>query len=121
VQVRRIGAGEAVGYGGAFVAEKSTYIATLPVGYADGIPRMASCFGRCAVLGEKRFLLVGRVSMDQCTVLLGEEPVEEGEFLTLLGGAGAASVEKTAKSEGRIPYELLTSLGTRIPRVYLNL
>ena len=120
VQVRRIGAGEAVGYGGTFVAKKPTYIATLPVGYADGIPRAAASLGRCAALGEKTFPLVGRVSMDQCTVSLGDEPLSEGEFLTLLGGTGVTSVERIAKSEGRIPYELLTSLGARLPRIYLN-
>ena len=99
---------------------KPTYIATLPVGYADGIPRMAASLGWCAALGEKTFPLVGRVSMDQCTVSLGDEPLSEGEFLTLLGGAGVTSVERSAKSEGCIPYELLTSLGARLPRIYLN-
>lgn len=120
VQVRRIGAGEAVGYGGTFVAKKPAYIATLPVGYADGLLREAASLGRCAAWGDKVFPLVGRVSMDQCTVLLGEEPIAEGEFLTLLGGAGVTSVQQTAKTEGRIPYELLTSLGARLPRVYRN-
>ena len=46
--------------------------------------------------------------------------INDHEFLTLLGGTGVASVERTAKTEGCIPYELLTSLGTRLPRVYLN-
>lgn len=119
VNVRRIGAGEAVGYGGAFVASRPTYIATLPLGYADGIPRNAALEGWCAMLEERRLRFVGRVSMDQCTVA-SEEPIREGETLLLLGGTGEISVKETARRTGRIPYELLTSLGARIPRVYIN-
>lgn len=119
VNVHRIGRGETVGYGGTFVAERPTYIATLPLGYADGIPRTAALEGWRAARGENCIPFVGRVSMDQCTVA-SEEPIREGEILTLLGGTGEVSVEKTARRAGRIPYELLTSLGSRIPRIYLN-
>lgn len=120
VAVRRVAAGDGVGYGHDFRAPDSGWVATLPIGYADGLPWTAG--GRASVLlaGERR-PLAGRVSMDSTTVWLGEAPVAVGEEAIVFGVAADGRrlpVETQAAAAGTISYELLARVGGRVPRVY---
>lgn len=116
IQVRDVAVGEAVGYGNAFVAQAPTRVATIAAGYADGLIR---AMGPQAQLMHEGTLLpvVGRVSMDMITVDvtgLGETP----DSLQLIGAG--QTVDAVADFAGTIGYEILTSLGGRYHRRYLE-
>ncbi len=115
--VRRLRAGAAVGYAATFRAERDTRVATLPVGYADGVPIAASNRGSVLIRG-RRLPMIGRVSMDYVTVDAGDAPVEIGDDAILFGGddAGRLPVEEAAAAAGTIAYELLVRVGARVPR-----
>jgi alanine racemase len=119
VTVRRLEAGDAVGYGATYRAGAPHWVATLAIGYADGVPWAA---GNCAVVlaGGRRRRILGRVSMDYVTVDSGETPLEVGEEAILFGmakGGGRLPVEEAAQAAQTIPYELLVGVGSRVPRV----
>jgi alanine racemase len=112
-------AGNPVSYGGDWVAPKETRVVTLPVGYGDGYTRAMS--GRAEVLVHgKRYPVVGRICMDQVMVAIGWDSAYNGDEAVLLGGRGdtAISIEEMARWAGTIPHEILTSINTRVPRVY---
>lgn len=116
VGLRRVPAGTPVGYGHSWVAPEATTLALLPVGYADGLPRLAS--GRAAVLlGGRRCAVVGRISMDQA-VVAAPASTRLGDVATVLGPghAGEPTVHDWAAWSGTLPHEVLTGLGAR-PRV----
>ncbi|WP_299951664.1 alanine racemase [uncultured Modestobacter sp.] len=119
VSVRRVAAGTGVGYGHTWVAPQPTTLALLPVGYADGLPRVAS--GRAEVLlAGRRCPVVGRISMDQVVVDVGpDRTVAVGETATVLGtGAGGAptAAEWAAWSQ-TLEHEVVTGLGSAPARV----
>ncbi len=117
VQVRRVRAGTPVGYGHDWTTPRATTLALLPVGYADGLPRAAS--GRAEVLlRDRRRPVVGRVSMDQVVVDVGDEPVLAGETATVLGAgdAGEPTPADWADWAGTLPHEVVTGFGPRIAR-----
>jgi alanine racemase len=121
VSVRRLPAGESVSYGGEWSAPADTVIATVGIGYADGVPR--ACEGRAEVLlGGRRRPLVGRVTMDFVMVDLGADGggVSVGDVATLVGSDGgeAISIDEFASWSGTVSYEALTSIGARVPRIY---
>jgi len=117
-QVRRVRPGEAVGYGATHRAARQTTVATLPIGYADGVPVSSSNRGRVLLAG--RFApMVGRVSMDFVTIDAGDARVAVGDEAILFGeGQGARlPVEEAAAAAETISYELLIRVGARVPRV----
>lgn len=118
VQVRRLRAGEAVGYGATHRATRDTFVATLPIGYADGVPVSSSNRGQ-VLLGGRLVPLVGRVSMDFVTIDVGDAGVAIGDEAILFGGGPRARlpVEEAAAAAETITYELLTRVGARVPRV----
>ncbi len=119
-QVRRVERGDPVGYGSTWRAPDSGWVATLPIGYADGVPWSASNRGAVWLRG-RRAPVVGRVSMDFVTVDAGRGPVEIGDDAVLFGaGPGAPSVEEAAAAAGTIPYELLVRVGARVPRLVVG-
>jgi len=120
VQVRRVARGEAVGYAARYRAPRPTRIATLGIGYADGVPVAASGRG-CVLWRDERLPIAGRVSMDYVGVDCGEAPVEIGDEAILFGvGPGSRlPVEEVAACAGTISYELLVRVGARVPREYL--
>ncbi len=109
--------GTGLSYGCTYVTKEPTLIATLPVGYADGWKRNLS--GRAFVLIEGvRAPIVGRICMDQCLVNVTNVPgVTVGSDVLLFGGP-ELPVEEAAELLGTINYEMLTTIGTRVPRVY---
>jgi alanine racemase len=117
--LRTVQAGERVSYGHRWRAQRRTRIATLPVGYADGLRRGLS--GRIRVrFGGRDLPQVGTVTMDQAMVDVGDADVEVGEVGTLLGdpARGEPGVGEWAAALGTIDYEVTCGLSPRLPRVH---
>lgn len=112
---RHVPAGTTVSYDATWTATAPTTIATLAIGYADGVHRALSNTGLVELHGE-RLRIAGRVTMDHLMVDVGALPVQVGDVATLFGGA--VSLDEQAALAGTISYELLTSLGSRLPRRY---
>ncbi len=112
--------GDSAGYGRRFVAERETWLATVPIGYADGIRRALT--NNCEVLiGARRYPLVGTVSMDNVTVDVGSElAVKVGERALIIGenGRERQTAEDLAHRIGTINYEILCGISARVPRAY---
>jgi alanine racemase len=119
--VKEVAAGEAVGYMGTFVTKARSRIAVLPVGYADGYPRLLSNHARVIVGGEYA-PVVGRVSMDLTIVDVSNiRGVAVGDEVTLIGESYGKCVDavELARLCESVPYEILCGLSQRVPRVYL--
>ena len=112
---RRLAAGEPVSYGAAWRAASPTTIATLGIGYADGLLRSLGGTGLVA-LGDRIAPIVGRVTMDMTMVDAGDVPVAPGDVATIFGGP--IPLADQARRAGTISYELLTALGPRVERRY---
>ncbi|MEU2062210.1 alanine racemase [Streptomyces sp. NPDC013455] len=119
--VKRVPGGHGVSYGHHYVTPGATTLGLVPVGYADGIPRHASGTGPVLVDGKWR-TVAGRVAMDQFVVDLGgdEPPVGTEAVLFGPGDRGEPTAEDWAQACGTIAYEIVTRIGTRVPRVYVN-
>lgn len=115
VNLRRVAAGDAVGYDGSWRAARATQIATVALGYADGIPWSLANRGEMAVRG-RRLPIVGRISMDFVTLDAGDGPAELGDP-AIAFGAGGPSVEEVAAHAGTIAWEILARIGRRVARV----
>lgn len=114
-------AGAPVSYGSSWAPSAMTRVVTLPVGYGDGYARSMS--GKAEViLHGKRLPVVGRICMDQIMVDIGWSSAFNGDEAVLLGDSEGAVVriEDLARWAGTIPHEVLTSINTRVPRVYLH-
>lgn len=119
VQVRDVAPGESVGYGAAWTAARPSRIATLGAGYADGLIRALGGGGGVRLYaGEAACPLVGRVSMDLITVDVTDLAGEVPDMLEILNER--QTVDDLAAAAGTIGYEILTSLGARYERVYLD-
>jgi alanine racemase len=112
--------GTKIGYGGTFVTERDSLIATLPIGYADGYSRHLSNRGEVVIRG-KRAPVVGRICMDFIMVDVTDIPkVSLGDEVILMGKQGRQqiTVEEIAEKINSISYEVLCLIGKRVPRVY---
>ncbi|HWT27674.1 MAG TPA: alanine racemase [Mobilitalea sp.] len=120
IYVKEVEAGVGISYGSTFVTKKKSKIATIPVGYADGYSRNLSNKGKVIIHGQYA-PIIGKVCMDQFMVDVSDiEDVKQGDTVTLLGRDKAAyiSVEELAQWSHSFPYELVCTVGKRIPRVY---
>ncbi|MFF5494820.1 alanine racemase [Streptomyces aquilus] len=119
--VKRVPGGHGVSYGHHYVTPGETTLGLIPVGYADGIPRHASGTGPVLVGGKWR-TVAGRVAMDQFVVDLGGDEPAVGSEAVLFGPGdrGEPTAEDWAQAAGTIAYEIVTRIGTRVPRVYVN-
>jgi alanine racemase len=117
--LREVPAGTRVGYGGVHVTDRAARLATVPLGYADGLPRAAG--GRfCVSVGGTRVPLVGRVSMDLATLDVTAAPrCRVGDELLVFGRRAGVRipVEELAWAADTIAYEVLVRVGARVPRV----
>ncbi|MGH7614128.1 MAG: alanine racemase [Gemmatimonadales bacterium] len=121
VSVRRVHVGDGVSYNARWIASRETTIATLGVGYADGVPATLGPDGHGQVLLRgARCPIVGTVTMDLTLVDVGVVPVEVGEVATLLGEADGQRITlaELSAASGVQPRGLLTALGPRLPRLY---
>jgi len=122
VQVKRVTKGFRVSYGSTHQTGSATTIATLPIGYADGLDRRLSSRGRVLVAGC-RVPIIGRVCMDLTMVDVGEAPgVAVGDEAVIFGKQedAAIPVEEVAELLGTVNYEVLSTIAERIPRVYVS-
>jgi len=120
--LKTVPAGTALGYGGTFVAQRESRIATLPIGYEDGVSRALSNRGRVLVRGNLA-PIVGRVSMDLTLVDVSEiEGVAVGDEVVLIGSQGEARItaEEIAGRVGTISYEVTCGVSDRVPRIVVS-
>lgn len=121
VFIKNVKKGEAISYGRLWTAPRDTIVATLPIGYADGLDRSLS--GRMEVLIQgKRYPQVGRICMDQCMVDLGlDSTIPRWESVTVFGGdPRGPSAADLAQELGTIPYEITCGINRRVPRLYVE-
>ncbi|MGC3955020.1 MAG: alanine racemase [Propionicimonas sp.] len=117
--VKRVRAGETVGYGRTWTASADTWLATVAIGYGDGYSRALSNRGRMLVNGRS-CPIAGRVSMDQTMIDVGPEPVAVGDEAVLVGRSGdqEITVAELADLQGTISYEVTCAVGRRVAREY---
>ncbi|MBW3570807.1 MAG: alanine racemase [Gemmatimonadetes bacterium] len=121
--VKDVPAGWTCGYGATYTARRPERWGTLAIGYGDGIPRALSPAGGQALVRGRRVPVIGRISMDMTVVDLTEVPeARAGDAATLIGRDGEEEIglDEVAAKAGTISYEILTGLGARLPRVYLD-
>lgn len=115
-QHRHIAAGESVGYGRRFIADKPTKIATIPIGYADGISRLWGNGVGYVVINNKKAPIVGSICMDMLMVDVTDVKCKEGDSVIIFGEN--PTVTYMAEKLQTIPYEILTSISQRVKRVF---
>jgi len=119
--VKRVPAGAAISYGLRHVFERDATVATVPLGYADGVPRRLSTIDRAmpVLIGGRRRPIVGVVTMDQLMVDCGDDHVSAGDEVVLLGRQGDEQIraEEWAEALGTIGYEIVCGISRRVPRV----
>ncbi len=122
VFLKRVSADTPLGYDRTYITPAPTTVATVPVGYADGVPHSLSNKGSVLIRG-KRCPILGTVTMDHIMVDAGSVPdVEVNDIVTIVGSDGDETIriEDVADAAGTIPYAILTGLSQRVPHVYLN-
>jgi alanine racemase len=118
--VRRLEAGERLSYGLRYRLASPSAVATVPLGYADGVPRRLSHVGGEVLVGGRRRPLAGTVTMDQLMVDLGGDDLPAGTEVVLIGRQGNEEVTASEWAErlDTIPYEVVCGIGARVPRRY---
>ena len=117
VYLKKVSEGEYIGYGCTYRVNHPSIIATIPIGYADGIPRSLSNKGNVVIKGKK-CPIVGRICMDQLMINVTEVPtVAVGDEVTIIGGQDIP-MELVGQMVGTIPYEIICGISSRVPRVY---
>lgn len=118
LQIHDVEAGESVGYSRKTVLERDSHIASLPIGYADGLDRLlGNRKGYCIVNGQKAEY-VGNICMDVCMIDVTDIPCKEGDLVTIFGDE--LSPAELASRCGTIPYEILTGIAPRVKRIFFE-
>jgi alanine racemase len=119
--VKRLPAGARLSYGLRYTMPRDGTVATVPVGYADGVPRALSATGGEVLVRGRRHPMAGAVTMDQFMVDVGDAAVEVGDEVVLLGRDGDAEItaDEWAYRLGTIGYEIVCGIGRRVPRTYV--
>jgi alanine racemase len=115
-QIRTIPAGDSVGYGRRFMAEKPTKVATIPIGYADGIARLWGNGVGYVSVHQLKATIIGSVCMDMLMVDVTAIDCQEGDAVIIFGES--PTVIEMAEKLHTIPYEILTSISQRVKRVF---
>lgn len=122
VFIKKVPPGTRISYGGTYITQKDTMVATVPVGYGEGYPRMLSNKADVLVNGQ-RCPIIGRICMDQLMIdVTNVKDVCEGDTVTLVGqdGAECITLEELGEISGRFNYEMACDFGKRIPRVFFK-
>ena len=120
--LKNVEAGFSVSYGRTFVTERPSTIATVTVGYADGLPRRYSGNGFVLINGRK-VPIVGNICMDQCMIDVTDiDGIKVGDEVVIMGAEGSHSItaDDIAEASGTINYEILCGFGKRLPKVYIK-
>src|SRR5205807_2638799 len=119
--VRRLAAGEAISYGQRYRLDRPATIATVPIGYADGVPRRLGDTGGEVLIGGWRRPIAGVVTMDQLMVDCDDDQIAAGDEVVLIGVQGGERIgaEDWAARLGTISYEIVCGIGRRVPRDYV--
>ncbi len=120
--IKQISGGKVISYGCTYLAQKRTNIATIPVGYADGLSRLLSNKGN-VLIKNQRVPIVGRICMDQTMLDVTRiHSIDTETEVTIFGGSKEAfiSIDEVAEQMGTINYEVVCLIGKRVPRVYIN-
>lgn len=120
--VKEVPAGSQVGYGGIATTDRVTKLGIIPMGYSDGLPRSANSMAG-VLIGNKRAPIIGRVSMDQFVVDLGNDSIARaGDWAYLISPIDSAgyTADAWAQASGTINYEIVTRIAHRVPRIYVN-
>ncbi len=120
VHAKQVPRGYGISYGRTYITGGKTNVVTLPIGYGDGYPRNLSNRADVLIKG-RRFKISGMICMDQMMVDVGNLKIKPGEEAVLIGPQGKENIsaEELAVLSRTIPYEILCSLGSRLPRVYI--
>lgn len=120
VNVKRVAKGQGVSYGYRYVTDKETTLVLVPLGYAEGMPRIA--VGAKVLVSGKTFEISGRIAMDQFVVDVGDLEVNIGDEVVIFGSSknGEPTAEALGAASGSINYEVVTRIGGRAKRVYLE-
>jgi alanine racemase len=118
--VKELGAGERISYGLRYEMSAPGRVATVPIGYADGVPRALAHVGGTVLVGGRRRAIAGNVTMDQIMVDVGLDDVATGDEVVLIGRQGGDEItaEEWATRVGTIAYEIVCGIGPRVPRHY---
>ncbi|MEG0092222.1 MAG: alanine racemase, partial [Oscillospiraceae bacterium] len=117
--IKTIKAGQFVGYGLSFEAFADTTVATIAIGYADGLPRQLKTSGHLVTIGRNEYPIIG-ICMDQCMVDVTGSRVAVGDEVIAMGGTGSTSFSTIAAKSGTINYEIMCGIQRRVPRVYVE-
>jgi alanine racemase len=118
-QIKEVKKGESVGYGRHAVVDKETRVATIRIGYADGFPRSLGNGKGTVLIRGKSFSTIGNVCMDMTMIDVTDESSITIEDEVLVFGNGHSIVD-VAKAADTIPYEMMTGISQRVPRIYLG-
>jgi alanine racemase len=118
--VKRLDAGERISYGLRHRFTRAATVATVPIGYADGVPRRLSAVGGEVLIGGRRHPMAGTITMDQLMVDCGDDDVAVGDDVVLFGCQGTERItaEEWGDRLGTIGYEIVCGIGPRVPRVH---
>lgn len=116
--IKKVEKGDSISYGRDFIAKKDTIVATLPIGYADGVLRKNAKTLKVMVNGSQA-PVVGRICMDQLMIDVSQINVKIGDEVIIFG-KGGVSIEEFAQNNKTIPYEILTNISQRVERVYIK-
>lgn len=119
--VKRLHAGEALSYGQRYTLSSESYVATVPCGYADGLRRALSNNAEVLIRG-KRYPICGNITMDHFLVDTGDDEVEPGDEVVLMGAQGDDFIgaHEIAERLNTIPYEVVCGISARVPRIYTS-
>jgi alanine racemase len=120
--VKTLPSGSRISYGLRYETRDATRIATVPIGYADGVPRRLGDAGGAAVVRGRRCPIAGTITMDQLMLDVGDAPVEVGDEVVLLGcqDGTAVTANEWAERVDTIAYEIVCGIGPRVPRTYVT-
>lgn len=118
--IKEVYPGETVSYGRTFFANRKTTVATVPIGYADGLWR-ANGMSECYMLVGGRYApIIGRICMDQLMLDVSESDCQVGDVVTVFGADRVCSADSIARRNGTINYEIVCAIGERVPRAFIQ-
>ncbi len=118
--IKEIYAGETVSYGRTFVATRKTTVATVPIGYADGLWRGNGMTGGYMLIHGRYAPIIGRICMDQLLLDVSEIDCQVGDVVTVFGADRVCSADSIAGRNGTINYEIICAVGGRVPRAFIR-